>query len=101
MNKGKLISKVGGIEADCREISEERLIEFMHKGKDVEIRQIARKAGVSDKGSKLDIINRVQRVLHGDKAKCNKIVKKLWECSGSWLTITCPRGIIYGVKLLL
>ena len=91
----------GEIEADCRELSEDHLIEFMHKEKAVEIRQIARKAGVSDKGSKLDIINRVQRALHGDKAKFNKIFKKLWGCSGGWLTITCPHGIIYGVNFLL
>ena len=67
----------GEIEADCRELSEEHLLEFMHREKGFEIRQIARKAGVSDKGSKLDIINRVQRVLHDDKAKFNKIFKKL------------------------
>ena len=97
----KINKQSGEIEADCRELSEERLIEFMHKGKAVEIRQIARKAGVSDKGSKLDILNRVQRALHGDKAKFNKIFKKLWGCSGGWLTITCPHGIIYGVKFLL
>ena len=35
----------------------------MHEGKVNEVRKIARKAGVNDKGSKLDIINRVQMAL--------------------------------------
>ena len=97
----KMHKQSGELEADCREMSEERLIEFMHKGKVVEIRKIARKVGVSDKGSKLDIINRVKNALHGNDTKFNKLFKKLWGCSGGWLTVTCPHGIIYGVKFLL
>ena len=97
----KIHKDTGELEADCRELSQERLMEFMHKGKAVEIRKIARKVGVSDKGSKLDIINRVQRALHRNKTKFNKLFKKLWGCSGGWLTMTCTHGIIYGVKFLL
>ena len=73
----------------------------MHYGKVVEIGKISRKVGVSDKGSKFDIINRVQAVLHRNNTKFNKLFKKLWGCSGGWLTMTCTHGIIYGVKFLL
>ena len=97
----KIHKDSGELEADCRELSQERLIEYMHKGKVVEIRKIAMKVGVSDKGSKLDIINRVQAVLHRNNTKFNKLFKKLWGCSGGWLTMTCTHGIIYGVKFLL
>ena len=97
----KIHKDSGQLEAECRELSEERLIEYMHKGKGVEIRKIARKVGVSDKGSKLDIINRVQTALHRNNTKFNKYFKKLWGCSGGWLTMTCTHGIICGVKFLL
>ena len=65
----KIHKDTGELDADCRELSQKRLIEFMHKGKAVRVRKIARKVGVSDKGSKSDIINRVQRALHRNKTK--------------------------------
>ena len=71
-NEHREIHKATGeIEADCRELSEERLIEFMHKEKLPEIRELARKAGISDKGSKLDIINRVKGALKRHNVKFN------------------------------
>ena len=91
----KIHKDTGELDADCRELSQKRLIEFMHKGKAVRVRKIARKVGVSDKGSKSDIINRVQRALHRNKTKFNKLFKKLWGCSGGWLTMTCTHRIIY------
>ena len=97
----KIHKATGEIEEDCRELSEERLIEFMHKEKLPEIRELARKAGISDKGSKLDIINRMKGALERHNVKFNKVFKKLWGCSGGWLTMTCTHGIIYGVKFLL
>ena len=57
--------------------------------------------GVSDRGSKLDIINRVKGSLNKNNVQFNKVLKKLWGCSGGWLTMTCTHGNIYGVKLLL
>ena len=50
----------------------------MHKGRVVEIRKIARKVGVSDKGSKLDIINRVKNALHGNDTKLINCLKSYW-----------------------
>ena len=97
----KIHKATGEVEADCRELSEERLLEFMHKEKLAEIKELARKAGISDKGSKLDIINRVKGALDRNNVTFNKVFKKLWGCSGGWLTMTCTHGVIYGVKFLL
>ena len=89
------------IEPDCRELCEERLIDHMHKDKTCDIRKIAGKVGVSDKGSNLDIVTRVRAALQKSSTKFNKMFKKLWGCSGGWLTVTCTHGIIYGVKVLV
>ena len=89
------------LEVDCTELSEEQLLEVMHKGKLIEIKKVARKVGVSDRGSKLDIINRVKGSLSGNNILFTKVFKKLWGCSGGWLTMTCSHRIIHGVKFLL
>eukprot|EP00112_Aurelia_sp_Birch-Aquarium-sp1_P023783 Seg7227.2 transcript_id=Seg7227.2/GoldUCD/mRNA.D3Y31 product="HMG domain-containing protein 3" protein_id=Seg7227.2/GoldUCD/D3Y31 len=93
----------GELEVECRELSQERLIELLHQGKLPEIKQTARKIGVSADGSKLDIINRVQDALQRDieSTRFNKIFKKMGGCSGGWLTLACPHSVIYGVKFLL
>ena len=46
----KIQKGTGELEADCKDLSEERLLEFMHKGKLIESKQVARKVGVSDRG---------------------------------------------------
>ena len=93
----------GDLEMECRELSQERLIELLHQGKLPEIKQTARRMGVSAGGSKLDIINRVQDALQRDieSTRFNKIFKKMGGCSGGWLTLACPHSVIYGVKFLL
>ena len=82
----------GDLEIECRELSQERLIELLHQGNLPEIKQTARRMGVSAGGSKLDIINRVQDALQKDiESTCfNKIFKKMGGCSGGWLTLACP-----------
>ena len=62
----------GEVEPDCRELCQEPLIEHMHEEKTCEITKIARKIGVTDKGSKLDSINRVKAALQKINTKFNK-----------------------------
>eukprot|EP00112_Aurelia_sp_Birch-Aquarium-sp1_P018841 Seg4562.3 transcript_id=Seg4562.3/GoldUCD/mRNA.D3Y31 product="ATP-dependent helicase SGS1" protein_id=Seg4562.3/GoldUCD/D3Y31 len=59
----KVNHDTGEIEIDCRELSEERLIETMFERKHCDLQKLARKVGVNCKGSKLDIINRVKEGL--------------------------------------
>ena len=88
-------------EPDCREITQERLLEHILESKTPEIQKLARKVNVSARGSKLDIINRIKDALGRKNDKVNKIFKKIFGCSGGWLTVACRHGIIYAVKFLL
>ena len=97
----KIHWETGEIEIDCRELSEERLIETMFESKLNDLRKLARKVGVSCKGRKLDIINRINDGLGSRNEKFNKVFQKFVGCSGGWLTVACPHGIIYAVKFLL
>ena len=76
----KIHKQSGELEVDCREVSEGRLIKFTHTGKVITIRKIAMKVGMSEKGSKLDIINRVKHALRGSDTKFTELVKTLWRC---------------------
>ena len=76
-------------------------MECLNKGQLVEITKIARKVGFSDKGSKLEITNRIKGALNRHNIKCNTVFKKLWGCSHGWLTMACTHGIIYGLKFSL
>eukprot|EP00112_Aurelia_sp_Birch-Aquarium-sp1_P013996 Seg2997.2 transcript_id=Seg2997.2/GoldUCD/mRNA.D3Y31 product="HMG domain-containing protein 3" protein_id=Seg2997.2/GoldUCD/D3Y31 len=97
----KVNHDTGEIEIDCRELSEERLIETMFESKHCDLQKLARKVGVNCKGSKLDIINRVKEGLGTQNNKFNKMFKKMFGRSGGWLTVACQHGVIYAVKFLL
>ena len=91
----------GEPEADCRIMSEERLIEDMLEGTRKDIQRLAREVKVNATGSKLDIINRVKASLGKDNSTFNKVFKKRFGRSGGWLTLACKHGIVYAVKFLL
>eukprot|EP00112_Aurelia_sp_Birch-Aquarium-sp1_P023018 Seg6701.2 transcript_id=Seg6701.2/GoldUCD/mRNA.D3Y31 product="hypothetical protein" protein_id=Seg6701.2/GoldUCD/D3Y31 len=97
----KIHRDTGAPEADCREISAERLIEELFESKTNDIKKLARKVNVSTKGSKLDIIGRIRASLGEDSARFNKVLTKRFGRSGGWLTVACKHGIIYAVKFLL
>ena len=97
----KIHRDTGAPEADCREISAERLIEELFESKTNGIKKLARKVNVSTKGSKLDIIGRIKASLGEDSARFNKVLTKRFGRSGGWLTVACKHGIIYAVKFLL
>ena len=89
------------IEIECREMSEERLLETLFESTSKEVRLLAKKLGVAAKGSKLDIINRIKTGLGKNDIKFNKIFRKMFGFSGEWLTVACQHGIIYAIKFLL
>ena len=97
----KIHRETGAPEADCREISAERLVEELFESKTNDIKTLARKVNVSTKGSKLDIIGRIRASLGEDSARFNKVLTKRFGRSGGWLTVACKHGIIYAVKFLL
>eukprot|EP00795_Rhopilema_esculentum_P016114 gene16114-7464_t len=97
----KVHRKTGEPEIDCRELSQERLLEQMFEAKIPDVRRLARKVGVSAKGSKIDLINRMKEAIGRNDEKFNKIFKKMFGRSGGWLTLACTHGVIYAVKFLL
>eukprot|EP00795_Rhopilema_esculentum_P004137 gene4136-20321_t len=97
----KVHRETGEPEIDCRELSQERLLEQMFEAKMPEVRRLARKVGVSAKGSKIDLINRMKEAIGRNDEKFNKIFKKMFGRSGGWLTLACTHGVIYAVKFLL
>ena len=94
-------SKVNDFRKLARELSEERLIETMFESKVNDLRKLARKVGVSCKGRKLDIMNCIKDGLGSRNEKFNNVFQKFVGCSGGWLTVACPHGIIHAVKFLL
>ena len=96
------VSRVLGVdnELECRELSEERLCAVIMEGKLREIQAIAESVGISRKGSKLDIVNRIKSTIN-NKDTFNKVFKKMFGSSGGWLSFACVHGIIYAAKFLL
>ncbi|XP_046854252.1 uncharacterized protein LOC124447393 [Xenia sp. Carnegie-2017] len=86
--------------ATSDECSIEKLMDLFCEGKVPVIREMARSLNVSDKGSKLGIINRIKSVLNIEETFL-KLFSKMWGRSGGWLGMTCPHGVCYGLKWLL
>ena len=93
--------ETGFPECECRELTEEILLDTLMEGTWREAQEIAGRVGLSKKGSKLDIINRVKNCIVGEGDKFNKIFRKMFGYSGGWLTSSCIPRIIYAVKFLL
>ena len=72
------------LEIECREMSEERLLETLFESKAKEVKSLARKLGISEKGSKLDIINRIKTGLGRNNVRFNKIFRKMIGFSDGW-----------------
>ena len=91
----------GELERDCRDITEERLLEILHNSTVKEVISFANTLGLKPKGTKLDVILQVKHAISGDDGKFKKAFKKLWGCSGGWVSGTCPHGVIYALKFVL
>ena len=97
----KLSTNTKEPECECRELTEERLLNTVMEGNLKDVKDTAEMIGISTKGSKLDIVNRIKRSIQCESGQFNKIFKKMFGCSGGWLTLSCKHGIIYAVKFLL
>ena len=96
INKGN-----GKLEEECREMSQERILEMLSNDSYLQVKNIAKRCKISTAGSKIDIIMRLKSVLTRDEEKFNKIFTKMWGHAGGWLSFSCPHGLVYYLKFLL
>ncbi|XP_071943752.1 uncharacterized protein [Antedon mediterranea] len=98
----KVVRDTSQLEVDCRETSEERLLEMLHSRhiKVNQVRDLCRLCGVKPTGSKHDMVLRIRGKLPNDNV-FNKVFSRVWGASGGWLSASCPHRIVYGVKFLL
>ena len=97
----KVSKKDGKWEEDCREMSEERILEMLSSDSLKSVKSVAKTCNVTTSGSKIDIIMRIKRSISKDTERFKKVFSKLWGHSGGWLTFSCPHGIVYYLKFLL
>ena len=91
----------GELENDCRDITQERLLELLHNSTLKEVQSFAKSLGFKPKGTKLDITVQVKNAVSKDEAKFKKAFTKMWGCSGGWVSGTCPNGVIYALKFVI
>ena len=96
INKGN-----GKLEEECREMSQERILEMLSNDSYLQVKNTAKRCKISTAGSKIDIIMRLKSVLTRDEEKFNKIFTKMWGHAGGWLSFSCPHGVVYYLKFLL
>lgn len=90
----------GELETDCRDITEERLLELLHNSTLKEAKSFAQSIGLQPKGTRRDIMQ-VKNGISKDKGKFKKAFNKMWGCSGGWVSGTCPHGVLYTLKFVL
>ena len=87
------------LEKECRDITEKRLVEFLTQSTALEVKKI--NLGISEKGSKFDIVFRIKQCISKDTEKFNKVFGNVWSCSGGWVFGCCNHGIVYVLKFVL
>ena len=97
----KVNSITNDLTVDCRDITEERLMDMIAKKKAKDVRLTAKSIGIDSKGSINDIISRIRTEIGTNTNSFNKIFKRYWGCSGGWLTGSCPHGVVYFLKFIL
>jgi len=97
----KIDRNSGELERDCRDITEERLLELLNNSTSKEVSSFVRTLGLKPKGTKLDVVMQVKHAISKDDATFKKAFKQLWGCSGGWVSGTCPHGVIYALKFVL
>ena len=97
----KINRSSGELEGDCREITEERLLEVLQNSTVREVQSFGLSLGFRGKGSKLDIIMQVKNAMAKDDSKFKKAFHKMWGSSGGWVSGTCPHGVIYALTFVL
>ena len=96
----KVSRSTGELESDCREISEERLLELLHNSTYKEVKKFAQSISTHPKGSKLDVIMQIKQAISKDDETL-KAFNKIWGHSGGWVSGTCQHGVIYALKFVL
>ena len=91
----KVNKSTGKLEADCRFMTEERILEMLSSEKLKKVKSVAKSCNIATKGSKLDILLKIKEVINKNDAKFKKVFSKLWGHSGGWLSFSCPHGIVY------
>ena len=86
---------------NCREMSEERLLEMLSNDTFRKFNSAAKTCKVSTVGSKMDIIMRIKAAALKDGKKICKIFSKIWGHSGGRLSFSCPHGVVYYLKFSL
>ncbi|KAJ8023112.1 HMG domain-containing protein 3 [Holothuria leucospilota] len=91
------------LKRECREFTQERLIEILYNSNLTYIRQIGIDVGLRgvSKMTKIDIIRKIRDTLSKDDTKFDKLFTKLQGSSGGWASMVCPHGIVYAIKFLL
>lgn len=97
----KVDSSSGELKNDCRDITEERLLELLHNSTLKEVQSFAKSLGFKPKGTKLDIIVLVKNAISKAEIRFKKAFTKMWGCSGGWVSGTCPHGVTYALKFFL
>ena len=77
------------VEVELREMSEEQLLETLLESSSKDVRLLARKVGVSSKGTR-----QAKTGLDKNNIKFNNIFRKMFGFSGGWLTVACRNRII-------
>ena len=80
---------------------EERLLEMLQQSKRQEVESLAKSLGAKPKGSKLDIIMLIKKLISKDNQKFEKAFSKLWGNSGGWVSMVCNHGVVYALKFVL
>eukprot|EP00794_Sanderia_malayensis_P018519 gene18519-20377_t len=97
----KVRQEDGELESDCREVTEERLLELLQQSNIKEIVAFAKSMGIFTKGSKLDILMQIKEKISKDHQSFKKAFEKLSRHSGGITTASCPHGVVYAMKFLM
>nr|XP_002732550.1 PREDICTED: uncharacterized protein LOC100376916 [Saccoglossus kowalevskii] len=99
----KVIRETERLETDCRDMSEERLIELLNSSSITvaKVKEICSTCNIAATGSKYDMVLRIRQALIKNDNIMNKVFQKIWGASGGWLSASCPHRIVYAVKFLI
>ena len=86
---------------DCKEMTEERLLEMLSNDTLRKVKSAAKRCKISTVKSKMDIIMRIKAAALKDGKKIRKIFSKIWGHSGERLLFSYPHGVVYYLKFLL
>ncbi len=74
----KVNKQNGELEGDCREITEERLVELLQHSSRNEVESFAKSLGSKAKGTKADMLSQIRLPYLKDNDKFKKAFSKLW-----------------------